>query len=62
MEDLVRSTKSAVIAKQAIKEVYRIRLSVKDIISFASTSCKKIPKPIKIIGDRLFYRCTNNIG
>lgn len=62
MESLVRSAKSEVTAKGAIKDVRRNKLSIKDIISSAITNCQKIPTPLKeIVGDRLFYRCANTL-
>lgn len=62
MESLVRSTKSKVTAKEAIKDVAIDRISIKGIITEAIDDCKKIPSPIKtIVRDRLFYRCANSI-
>lgn len=62
MESLVRSTKSKVTAKEAIKDVAIDRISIKGIITEAIDDCKKIPSPIKtIVKDRLFYRCANSI-
>lgn len=62
MEALVRSSKSKVTAKDAICDVRRARISVKDILAGAIDDCKKVPTPIKdIVKDRLFYRCANII-
>ena len=57
MESLIRISKSEVTAKDAIKEMRKSKISVKNIILSSIEECKKIPKPCKeIIGDRLFYR------
>ena len=62
MESLVRSAKSSVTAKEAMFEFRKSRVSVKEIILGAIDDCKKIPNPAKkIIKDRLFYRCANNV-
>lgn len=62
MESLVRSAKSKVTAKEALSDIRRSRLSIKDTIAEAIGDCKKIPAPVKdILKDRLFYRCANNI-
>ncbi len=62
MESLVRSAKSAVTAKEAIKGVATDRISIKNIITDTIGDCKKIPLPIRtIVKDRLFYRCANSI-
>lgn len=62
MESLVRSAKSSVTAKEAMFEIRKSRVSVKEIILGAIDDCKKIPNPAKkIIKDRLFYRCANNV-
>lgn len=63
MESLVRSAKSSVTAKEAMFEIRKSRVSVKEIILGAIDDCKKIPNPAKkIIKDRLFYRCANNVS
>lgn len=62
MESLIRSSKSKVTAKEASSDVAFDRISVRDILAGAIDDCKKVPKPIKkIVKDRLFYRCANNI-
>lgn len=62
MESLVRSARSSVTAKEAMYEIRKSRVSVKEIILGAIDDSKKIPNPAKkIIKDRLFYRCANNI-
>lgn len=62
MESLVRSEKSSVTAKEAMFEIRKGRVSVKEIILGAIDDSKKIPNPAKkIIKDRLFYRCANNV-
>lgn len=62
MESLVRSAKSSVTAKEAMFEISKSRVSVKEIILGAIDDSKKIPNPAKkIIKDRLFYRCANNV-
>ena len=62
MESLVRSAKSKVTAKDAIRDVRNSRISVKGILADAIDDCKKIPTPIKDIAkDRLFYRCATTI-
>lgn len=62
MESLVRSAKSSVTAKEAMFEIRKSRVSVKEIILGAIDGSKKIPNPAKkIIKDRLFYRCANNV-
>lgn len=62
MESLIRSSKSKVTAKDAIYDVRRSRISVKEILAGAIDDCKKVPTPIKKIAkDRLFYRCANTI-
>lgn len=63
MEELVRSAKSAVTAKEAMSDIRRSRVSVKGIIAQAIGNSKKIPSPAKqIIKDRLFYRCANSLS
>lgn len=60
METLVRSSRSQVTAKEAICDVRKQRISVKNIITDSINDCKKIPSPAKkIVADRLFYRCAN---
>lgn len=62
MESLIRSSRSKVSANEAITDVRKGRVSIKGIISEAIKDCKKIPEPVhKIITDRLFYKCANNI-
>lgn len=62
MESLIRSSKSKVTAKEAIDDMRKSRIKIKDIISDAIDECKKIPKPCKrIMKDKLFYRCGNSI-
>lgn len=62
MESLVRSAKSAVTAKEAIRDVVTDRISIKNIIIDSIEECKKIPLSIRtIVKDRLFYRCANSI-
>ncbi len=56
MESLIRSAKSKVAAKDAIRDICNARISIKDILSDAIDDCKKVPTPVKkIIKDRLFY-------
>ncbi len=63
MESLVRSAKNSVTAKEAMLEIRKSRVSVKEIILGAIDDSKKIPNPAKkIIKDRLFYRCANNVS
>ena len=62
MESLVRSAKSSVTAKEAMFEIRKSRVSIKEIILGAIDDSKKIPNPAKkIIKDRLFYRCANSV-
>lgn len=62
MESLVRSAKNSVTAKEAMLEIRKSRVSVKEIILGAIDDSKKIPNPAKkIIKDRLFYRCANSV-
>lgn len=62
IESLIRSSKSKVTAKDAMRDIRRARISVKDILADAIDDCKKVPTPIKEIAkDRLFYRCANTI-
>lgn len=61
MEELIRSAKKNVTAKEAISDVRKSRISIRDAISVAIDSTKKIPDPVKdIMKDRLFYRCANH--
>lgn len=60
MEALIRSSKSKITAKEAIKDVRSDRIHIKDILAEALDDCKKIPKPVrKIVKDKLFYRSAN---
>ncbi len=63
MESLIRSAKSNVTAKEAVRDIRVNRaISIKDTIAVAIDECKKIPAPAKkIMKDRLFYRCANSI-
>lgn len=62
MESLIRSAKSKVTAKEAIKDVRNSKIKIKEIIVGAIDDCKKVPSPVKdIVKDRLFYRCANTI-
>lgn len=62
MESLIRSSKSKVTAKDAIRDVARDRISVKKVIIDAIDDCKRIPTPCrKIVKEKLFYRCANSI-
>lgn len=62
MESLVRSARGAVTAKEAMSEIRKSRVSMKEIIVEAIDDSKKIPNPAKqIIKDRLFYRCANSL-
>ena len=57
MASLIRSSKKNVTSKEAIAEVRRKRIRVRDVLTEAIDDCKKVPKPVKrIIKDRLFYR------
>ena len=61
METLMRSAKSKVTAKEAMSDLCKSRISIKDTITDAIDGSKKIPKSAKrIIKDRLFYRCANS--
>ena len=61
MESLIRSAKSSVTAKEAMSEIRKSRLRIKDIIIEAIGDSKKVATPVKtIIKDRLFYRCSNS--
>lgn len=54
MESLIRSSKSEITAKSAIRKANRY--SLRTIISDTIDSCKKVPRPLKsILQDRLFY-------
>lgn len=60
MESLIRSARSEVTAKEAIREVRNGKLSIKGAALSAIEDSKKVPKPIKnILTDRLFYRSAN---
>lgn len=62
MESLVRSARSKVTAKEAVSDLRKSRISIKDTIAAAVEESKRIPSPAKqILNDRLFYRCANNI-
>jgi len=62
MEALIRSSKRRVTAKEAIRDVRNVRISVKDILAGAIDDCKKVPTPIKDIAkDKLFYRSANTM-
>ena len=59
MESLIRTSKSKVISKEAIKDIRKSRISIRDSIVESIDECKKIPKAgKKIIKDRFFYHCT----
>ena len=59
MESLIRTSKSKVTSKEAIKDIRKSRISIRDSIVESIDECKKIPKSgKKIIKDRLFYHCT----
>ncbi len=61
METLMRSAKSKVTAKEAMSDLCKSRISIKDTITDAIDGSKKIPKSAKrIMKDRLFYRCANS--
>lgn len=60
MESLIRSARSEVTAKEAIREIRKGKLSIKDAALSAVEDSKKVPTPIKsILTDRLFYRSAN---
>lgn len=60
MESLIRSARSEVTAKEAIRGVRKGKLSIKDAALSAIEDSKKVPKSIKsILTDRLFYRSAN---
>ncbi len=62
MEALVRSARSEVTAKGTINNIARQRVSIKGVLTAAIDESKKIPVPFKkIMKDKLFYRCSNNI-
>lgn len=62
MESLVRSARKKVTAKDAINDIRKSRISVKEIIAESIDDCKRISAPYKkILKDRLFYRCGNII-
>ena len=61
METLVRSSKKQVVAKMALSDIRKSRISIKRTIEDALKDCKKVPTPIKkIITNRLFYKCARN--
>ncbi len=47
MESLIRSSRSQVTAKEAIRDVRNHQISIKGIIGDAIDDCKKIPSPVK---------------
>ena len=62
MESLIRSSRSRVTAKEAVADLRKSRISIKDTIAEAIDYSKRIPDPAKkIVKDRLFYRCANTI-
>lgn len=62
MESLIRSARSKVTAEEAVLDLRKNHISIKDAIAEAIEDSKKIPSPAKqIIRDRLFYRCANCI-
>lgn len=63
MESLIRSARSNVTAKQVVFDIQKSRISIKTTITGAIEDSKKIPAPAKrILKDRMFYRCANNIN
>lgn len=63
MESLVRSAKSKVTAKEVALDLYKSRISIKDIIMQSIKDSKRIPSSVKrILKDRLFYRCANTFN
>ena len=63
MESLIRSSKRKVTAQEAIQDVQKDRIHIKNILADAIDECKKIPTPVKeIFKDRLFYRSANTIS
>ena len=63
MESLIRSARSKVTAKEAVSDLCKSHISIKDTISEAIEDSKKIPSPAKqIIKDRLFYHCANTVN
>ncbi|MFQ7293314.1 MAG: hypothetical protein ACLRQ0_13975 [Monoglobales bacterium] len=60
MESLVRSAKSKVTAKEAVFDLRKRRISIKEIIMQTIKDSKKISSPVKkILKDKFFYRCAN---
>ena len=60
MESLIRSSKSRVTAKEAMRDIRNARISIRDILAGTIDDCKNVPTPIKeILKDRHFYRCAN---
>lgn len=58
MESLCRSARRKVAAKEAVSDIRKSRISIKDTISDAIAFSKRIPSPAKeILKDKLFYRC-----
>ena len=61
METLMRSSKKQVVAKMALSDIRKSRISIKGTIEDALKDCKKVPTPIKkIITNRLFYKCASS--
>ena len=61
METLVRSSKKQVVAKMALSDIRKSRISIKGTIEDSLKDCKKVPTPIKkIITNRLFYKCASS--
>ena len=62
MESLIRSSRSKVTAKEAVTDLSKSRISIKNTIAEAIEDSKRVPSSAKqILKDRLFYRCANNI-
>lgn len=58
IDELIRSARNEVTAKEAIRDVLNSRINIPDIISNVIEECKRIPTPVRdILQDRLFYRC-----
>lgn len=63
MESLVRASKNEVTAYEAICNVAKCRVKIKEVIEDVIDDCKKIPKPLKrIFKDQLFYRSSIRIS
>lgn len=59
MESLVRSSKKEVTAYEAVRDIAKRRVKVKEVVEDVIDECKKIPKPLRqIFKDQLFYRCS----